>query len=208
MNPLRISFLYVLLCIFLAACKSGSARVEEKETAGEEEWHITDEIKQVQIGPAEEDAFRQAALDGQLETLKELHKLGVGCDVIDQDGHTALMLAAFNGHSEIVLYLLDSGAQIDGRDYANRTALHYASTGPFPETVQILLDRGADPNVVDSEEHFSPLMHAAAEGNLDVVKVLIAKGADKSMKDIDGDDAATFSAQNGHMQVVEYLNSL
>jgi ankyrin repeat protein len=74
--------------------------------------------------------------------------------------------------------------------------------------VQILLDRGATPNAVDSEEHFSPLMHAAAEGNLEVVRVLIANGADKSLKDIDGDDAAAFAAQNGHLQVVEYLSSL
>jgi ankyrin repeat protein len=51
-------------------------------------------------------------------------------------------------------------------------------------------------------------MHAAAEGNLDVVKVLIANGADRSLKDVDGDDAASFAAQAGHMQVVEYLNAI
>jgi ankyrin repeat protein len=48
-------------------------------------------------------------------------------------------------------------------------------------------------------------MHAAAEGNLEVVKVLIKYGAEISLKDVDGDDAATFAAQSGHMQVVEYL---
>ncbi len=60
---------------------------------------------------------------------------------------------------------------------------------------------------MDSDEHFSPLMHAAAEGQLEVVKVLIAYGADRSLKDVDGDDAASFAAQSGHMHVVEYLNS-
>jgi ankyrin repeat protein len=50
-------------------------------------------------------------------------------------------------------------------------------------------------------------MHAAAEGHLEVVKVLIAYGADRSLKDVDGDDAASFAAQSGHMHVVEYLNS-
>ncbi len=126
-------------------------------------------------------------------------------NVVDQNGATALMFAAYNGHSEIVLFLLDAGAEIDQRDYLDRTALLYGSTGPFPETVKILLDRGADPNRVDSDEHFSPLMHAAAEGHLDVVKVLIAHGADRSLLDVDGDDAASFAAQSGHMQVVEYL---
>jgi ankyrin repeat protein len=48
-------------------------------------------------------------------------------------------------------------------------------------------------------------MHAAAEGNLEVLKVLLSYGADPSLKDIDGDDAATFAQQSGHTQVVEYL---
>ena len=167
---------------------------------------MSDEIAQVQLGPAEEEAFRQAAHDGKLEQVKALLKQGVACDVVDQDGHTALMFAAFNGHSEIVILLLDAGAKIDKRDSLDRTALLYCATGPFPETAKILLDRGADPNTVDSNEHFSPLMHAAAEGHLEVVKVLIAYGADRSLKDVDGDDAASFAAQSGHMHVVEYLN--
>ncbi len=167
---------------------------------------MTDEIVQVQIGPAEEEAFRVAAHDGQLEQVRSMRKLGVSCDAVDQSGATALMFAAFNGHSEVVVFLLDEGAGIDKRDYMDRTALLYASTGPYPETVKILLDRGADPNIVDSDEHFSPLMHAAAEGQLEVVKVLIAYGADRSLKDVDGDDAASFAAQSGHMHVVEYLN--
>jgi ankyrin repeat protein len=61
---------------------------------------------------------------------------------------------------------------------------------------------------VDSDEHFSPLMHAAAEGHLDVVKVLIAHGADRSLKDVDGDDAVSFATKAGHMQVAEYLNAI
>ena len=201
-----IFFFYSIMLIAFMGCKgksSGEVKQEEKEA-----WHMTDEPMQVQIGPAEEEAFRQAAHDGQLEQVKALLKSGVACDAIDQDGATALMFAAFNGHSEIVIYLLDAGAEIDQRDYLDRTALLYGSTGPFPETVKILLDRGADPNIVDSDEHFSPLMHAAAEGQLEVVKVLIAHGADRSLKDVDGDDAASFAAQSGHMQVVEYLKSI
>ena len=104
--------------------------------------------------------------------------------------------------------MLNAGAEVDQRNNLDQTALLYASTGPFPETVKILLDRGADPNSVDSNEHFSPLMHAAAEGHLEVVKVLISYGADRSLLDVDGDDAASFAAQSGHIQVVDYLKSI
>jgi len=204
--PIRV-FLYFILMIVFMGCKGASGGEEKPEDKTKETWNMTDEPVQVQLSPAEEDAFRQAAHDGEIEKVKTLLKQGVVCDAVDQDGHTALMFAAFNGHSEIAILLLDAGAKIDKRDSLDRTALLYCATGPFPETAKILLDRGADPNTVDSNEHFSPLMHAAAEGHLEVVKVLIAYGADRSLKDVDGDDAAFFAAQSGHMHVVEYLNS-
>jgi len=200
-------FFLLMSLLAIAGCKGAPDTGEKQEKKAEEAWHMSDETVHVQIGPAEEEAFRQAAHDGQFEQVKTLFKNGVSCDATDQDGHTALMFAAFNGHSEIVIYLLDVGAEIDKRDHMDRTALLYGSTGPFPETVKILLDHGADPNKVDSDEHFSPLMHAAAEGHLEVVKVLIDHGADRSLKDVDGDDAASFAAQSGHMKVHDYLKS-
>lgn len=207
-HPIIALFLAFLMLSVLTGCRGGSSSKEQQRQDSEEPWHMSDEIKQVQVGPAEEEAFRQAAHDGDLEAVKAWLKQGVSCNAVDKEGHTALMFAAFNGHSEIVMYLLDAGAEIDRVDYLDRTALLYGSTGPFPETVKILLDRGADPNMVDSDEHFSPLMHAAAEGNLEVVKVLVAHGAERSLKDVDGDDAAAFAAQGGHRHVVEYLESL
>ena len=155
-----------------------------------------------------EEEMRVAALEGDEEKVKKFLDAGINVNAMDQDGHTALMLAAFNGHSDIILNLLDKGALIESRDLMGRTALLYASTGPFPETVKVLLDQGAEPNVVDSDENFSPLMHAAAEGNLDVVKLLLEYGADRSLNDVDGDDAEFFARQAGHIQVAEYLQSI
>jgi hypothetical protein len=207
------SFFRPLICpvmiIVLMGCRGQTGSQEKVEEPVQEDWHMTDELHAgVKPGPAEEMAFRQAAHDGELEQVKAFLEQGIHYNAVDEGGQTALMYAAFNGHSEIVLLLIEAGAEIDQRDGLNRTALLYGSTGPFPGTVKILLDRGADPNVVDSDEHFSPLMHAAAEGHLEVVKVLIAYKADPSLKDVDGDDAASFALQAGHMQVVEYLNNI
>ncbi len=152
-----------------------------------------------------EESLWQASLDGNSQRVKDLLGRGIEVDVADQEGCTPLMLSAFNGHSEIVLELLARGAEVDRRDRAGRSALLYASTGSFPETVQILLDQGADPNLVDAGEHFTPLMHAAAEGNLEVVKILLKYGADPALKDVDGDNAETFARQAGHVQVAELL---
>lgn len=198
--PLK-PILFVTYILIMAGCKNTPGSDKSKE----ETWHMTDGITQQLPGREEEESFRHAALDGDLERVKMLLKQGVECNVADEDGRTALMLASFNGHSEIILKLIEEGAEIDMRDYMDRTALLYGASGPFPETVHILLENGADPNIMDSEEHFTPLMTAAAEGNLEVVKVLIQFGADRNLLDADGDDAATFAAQNGHMQVADYL---
>ncbi len=166
----------------------------------------TDTAASVATSSAEaEDLLRQFSLEGDMEKVSASMEAGTDVNAMDADGRTALMFAAFNGHSEIVLMLLDKGAVLDRRDQMGRTALLYAATGPFPETVSILLDRGSEPNVVDSDEHFSPLMHAAAEGNLDVVKVLLKAGADLTLMDVDGDDASSFARQSGHMEVVQLL---
>ena len=125
---------------------------------------------------------------------------------VDAEGRTALMYASFNGHLEIVRKLIDSKAIVSIRDGEGRTALLYASTGPFPETVKLLLENNADPNIVDADEHFTPIMHAAAEGQLEVVKVLLEYGADPSLKDVDGETAYIFASQNGHTEVAKLLN--
>jgi ankyrin repeat protein len=151
--------------------------------------------------------LQDAAHDGDLKGVEKAIESGVDVNGMDEEGRTALMFAGFNGHSEIVLKLLDAESGIDRRDMMGRTALLYAATGPFPETVQILLDKGAEPNVVDSDEHFSPLMHAAAEGNLDVVKILLEAGSDATLQDVDGDNAASFARQAGHIEVANYLEA-
>jgi ankyrin repeat protein len=69
----------------------------------------------------------------------------------------------------------------------------------------LLLDRGADPNTRGTLEGFTALMTAAAEGQLDVVRLLLSRGADPSVKDEDGDTAMSFALEKGHPEVAELL---
>jgi ankyrin repeat protein len=160
-----------------------------------------------QYTPDHQQAMNEAALNGDLEKIREMIGQGADPNGFDQDGRTALMFASFNGHTAIVRLLLDAGAEVGTRDVMGRTALLYASTGPFAETVRLLLEHHADPNIVDNDEHFSPLMHAAAEGQLEVVRILLESGADPTMKDIDGETAALFARNNGHTEVAGLIQS-
>ncbi|PWU15651.1 MAG: hypothetical protein C5B50_15085 [Verrucomicrobia bacterium] len=77
------------------------------------------------------------------------------------------------------------------------------------EMVSLLLKAGADPNIYDP--HKTPLIHAAGCGYLDVVKLLLAAGADLHAirKDEDFPDNAYSSALGDQeYEVADYLKSL
>ncbi|MCK5171510.1 MAG: ankyrin repeat domain-containing protein [Bacteroidales bacterium] len=184
------SVILTILLLSVSSCKNNSHPKEESKP---------------QISTQ---SFHDAAYNGEIEKVKTSIESGVQADVIDENGQNALMLAAYNGHTEIVKILIKKGVDVNNKDNTDRTALIYASTGPFVETVQLLIDNKAEINVYDNVEHFTALMFAASEGQLEVVKVLMANGADASLKDIDGDTAENFAIQNGHMDVAAFLQTI
>ena len=50
-------------------------------------------------------------------------------------------------------------------------------------------------------------MTASAEGLADIVSLLLGAGADRNIKDVDGDTALDFARQNSHTEVVELLEN-
>ena len=51
------------------------------------------------------------------------------------------------------------------------------------------------------------LMFAAAEGQTDVIRVLLAHGADMKVADKDGDTALDFAEKNGHQEAAKILKT-
>ncbi len=151
-------------------------------------------------------AFFEAALNGQMAPVTAALQRGVDANASSGEARTALMLAAFNGHSRVVACLLDAGAAIDTRDPIGRTALMYASTGPDTATIDLLLAHKAEINAVDSHEKWSPLMFAATEGHLPVLRRLINHGGDPTAVDDDGDTPISFARKAGHTEAVALLN--
>ncbi|MDV6031617.1 MAG: ankyrin repeat domain-containing protein [Phycisphaera sp. RhM] len=151
------------------------------------------------------EAFRVAAHDGKRRVVELCLESGMDVNEADANGLTPLAMAAYNGHDAIVKLLIKHNATIDARDRTGKTPLIHAASGPAPTTVEILLDAGADINAVDNGEHWTALMMAAAEGQAEVVDVLLARGAKKDMVDIDGESAAYFARQNGHIKIAERL---
>ena len=145
-----------------------------------------------------------AAAQGQTEALKFL--LGVGAEIDRQrEGASAAALAASGCHPESLEVLLDHGASLKGED---TSLLHLAAQAESIECVKILLERGADPegrsqvlrpahNENPSRDELrgglTPLMSAAAAGNLEAVKLLV--------KNVNAFDASGMNAMAWACQV-------
>jgi cytohesin len=101
-------------------------------------------------------------------------------DVANEFGHTPLAEAVRQGDARMVKMLLGAGSGTEGANADGQTALMAAiKNGDLP-IVRMLLDAGARVNVVEKVQDQTPLMWAAAatRNAAEMVKLLIAKGAD------------------------------
>ncbi|CAJ1420414.1 unnamed protein product [Effrenium voratum] len=82
--------------------------------------------------------------------------------------------------------------------------LHAAARGDVQHVIE-LLEKPHDPNAADRIRHVTPLFDAAASGHLEVVRCLLAAGADKEKADNDGATPLHIAAWWGHQAVAQCL---
>lgn len=140
--------------------------------------------------PAGQTALHLALRDQSPRVVQALWRhAGLDVNAANASGETPLMLAALRGELEWTARLLERGAK---PQLAGWSPLHYAATGIEPRIVAMLLDRGA---VIDapSPNGTTPLMMAARYGAEANVDLLLARGADKGLRNDLGLDAAAFA---------------
>jgi ankyrin repeat protein len=128
-----------------------------------------------------------AAWHGHLPIMELLVASGADVNKSNALGEQALMHAAWRGQTEAIKWLLAKGARINNGTM-RWSALHYAAFSGQAKATAMLLDNGADINA-RSTNGSSPLMMAVYEGHEDMVKQLLARGADRSVKNDRGDGA-------------------
>ena len=132
-----------------------------------------------------------AAQKGQLTVAKYLLDHGAKPNLGERQS-TPLHAAAQAGHKALVELLLERGAAPNAIDDFGRTPLHIATQAGFLAISEVLLAKGANPNAVlvrhaertdDTPQFGGPLNAALDRSRLDVVRLLLDKGADPNLRD-------------------------
>ena len=134
-------------------------------------------MHQQSMSPDDCGAVYYAAQSGATVTLGKLLDLHADAQV-EAEGRrmTPILVAAENGNVDAVRLLLDRKVA----SVNDRTAIHVGSGGGHPSFPTLL-------------GHLSPLMAAASRGHDDVVALLLARGADRTARDMQGKTALEYA---------------
>ena len=151
-------------------------------------------------------AMLTAVTAGQTHIVQQLLKRGVQPE--KRNGEI-LQEAIRKRHPDIVRLLLAAGADANRTDNYNRNVLSQAACFNPPEVIDMLIKAGAQVNLI-SADHFrsTPLINACKlqkQDPVEVVRLLLAAGADASLKDASGKTALDYATERGHTQSAELL---
>ena len=169
-----------------------------------------------------------AAREGDVESARLLVVAGADVNAIAGDGKDALGLAIFNGNYDVASFLVDSKSTVNQADTQGFTPLFWAvdrrnmetapnfpwmvTTDPLP-LIKKLLDAGANPNALVNNTprarmragsprivFATALMRAAFSADLELVRLLLAKGADPAIVSKDNETMVEAAAALGFIQ--------
>ena len=119
-----------------------------------------------------------AAMRGDLATLRSVLRGGADVNATQGDGMTALHWASHNGHADVARVLIYAGANLRATTrMGGYTPLILASANGHAEVIEALLQAGADPNATTSTGT-TPIHLAAGAGSAHGVAALLDHGAD------------------------------
>ena len=147
----------------------GEEEQEESHSSNDLEWHATT-------------LLHMAAIEGFLDMAKTLVSAGACIDSLDCCSETPLLkvIKLSPEATKIARFLIRRGADVNRKGGNSLTALMHVSMLKSKislELVSILLDAGAKADITDSRG-YTAIHIAAAEGNTQVVKHLLACGVD------------------------------
>eukprot|EP00899_Mesostigma_viride_P006395 jgi/Mesvir1/15757/Mv03329-RA.1 len=169
-----------------------------------------------------------ASINNRLGVARHLVKSGATKEATTKSGWSALHYVSNNGHLDIAELLVARGADVEAKTKMGWTPLYLASLNGHEDVVQHLIASGADEgtrcthvseatkdvrNLAGSDLDanaknmwgITPLHTASEEGNVQIVKLLIARGADVKAKNWNDATPLHLASAEGHLDVVKHL---
>ncbi|NET31176.1 MAG: alpha/beta fold hydrolase [Cyanothece sp. SIO1E1] len=116
---------------------------------------------------------------------KEVDLGPVSYPALNKSANAQLWDAAIAGDVELVKQALAAGAEIDAldtrRSKTGRRAMNWAAYHNHTTVLRFLIEQGAQINATN-QSGFTPLHHAVERNAMDAVQLLLAAGADKSIR--------------------------
>ena len=177
------------------------------------------------------------AREGDLESAKLLLEAGADVNQTTEYGWTPLLTATNNRHYRLATYLIERGAGVNIANKGGWTPLYLATDngniegGDYPvpkpdldhvEYIRTLLDHGANPNARVRDNTLSrtiftmqwffeggatAFVRASQSSDTELMKLLLARGADPKIPTDYGDTALTAAAGIGWVEGVTYERS-
>ena len=123
--------------------------------------------------------FKGAYL-GKVRRVQKALTAGVGVDITDSYGRTALCIAAKNNRLDVIRLLIESGADPNIKMSRGRTPIYLAIRHGQPETVKLMIELGARLDVTD-REGFTPYDYAVARDKSSLCDLLRVKAESESV---------------------------
>uniref|UniRef100_A0A671QGL1 Histone-lysine N-methyltransferase EHMT2-like n=1 Tax=Sinocyclocheilus anshuiensis TaxID=1608454 RepID=A0A671QGL1_9TELE len=130
---------------------------------------------------------------------------GAKVDAQDKTLRTPLLEAIVNNHVEVVKYLIQSGACVYHAEEDGSTGLHHAAKRGNLEVLMLLLSTGqVDLNVQDSGG-WTPIIWAAEHRHIDVIRALLNRGADVTLRDKEMNVCLHWASFAGSAEIAELV---
>ena len=149
-----------------------------------------------------------AIIHGHLECAERLLQRSARIDPTSDADHVPLNLACEHGSVAIVELLLKHGAQILPDAEGLYPQHLVARSGQTPQLLLLLNEYGADLDQIDKLYSWTPLFHAASEGNVPCMQTLLSFGVQSSILDEKDLSAMYYAAWEGHLECMRLLSAI
>jgi len=152
-----------------------------------------------------ETALYLAASYGNIEAADALLRAGADIDKENSNGFSPLFRAIQKEKTDMALYLISKGADVNSRDTRDFTPAYVAAEAGDLVSLKKLAEAGADLNIQGGGRGWSPIMKAAFDGNIDIVKFLKNQQVDLELTDSEGNTALDLAEQRYNTDVSNLL---